>query len=83
MAIGNVIGLNIFNIFLILGLSSSISPLPVYANFVVDDSVAAGSSLLLWLFVAFSRKRELNRWGGVVMLLCYAAYLAWLFAHIN
>ena len=83
LAIGNVIGSNIFNIFLILGLSSSISPLPVYANFVVDASVAAGSSLLLWLFVAFSRKRELNRWGGVVMLLCYAAYLAWLFAHIN
>lgn len=83
LAIGNVIGSNIFNIFLILGLSSSISPLPVYANFVVDASMAAGSSLLLLLLVAFSRKRELNRWGGVVMLLCYAAYLAWLFAHIN
>ena len=83
LAIGNVIGSNIFNIFLILGLSSSISPLPVYANFVVDASMAAGSSLLLLLLVAFSRKRELNRWGGVAMLLCYAAYLAWLFAHIN
>ena len=75
LAIANVIGSNIFNIFFILGLSSSISPLPVYPNFVVDASVAAGSSLLLWLFVAFSRKRELNRWAGLVMLLCYVAYL--------
>ena len=83
LAIANVIGSNIFNIFFILGLSSSISPLPVYANFVVDASMAAGSSLLLLLLVAFSRKRELNRWGGVAMLLCYALYLAWLFAHMN
>ena len=78
LAIGNVIGSNIFNVFFILGLSSSISSLPIYDNFFVDASLAAGSSLLLLLFVALSRKRELNRWTGIIMLGCFLTYVFWL-----
>lgn len=78
LAIGNVIGSNIFNVFLILGVSSTIMPLKTYPNFIMDTAMAAGSSLLLFLLIALNRKRCLSRLGGVVMLAVYGVYLYFL-----
>lgn len=78
LAIGNVIGSNIFNVFFVLGVSAVIRPLPAYTNMPVDAVLAAGSCLLVWLFVVSNRRHEIKRWQGAVLLLCYASYLAWL-----
>ena len=78
LAIGNVIGSNIFNVFFVLGISSIINPLTSYPNIQVDAAMAAGSSLLLLLFILISRKRNINRIEGISMLTIYGIYLAWL-----
>lgn len=82
LAIGNVIGSNIFNVFFVLGLSSLINPLKSYENLQVDAAMAAGSSLLLLLFIAMSRKRNINRFEGITMLTIYGIYLAWLLSNL-
>ena len=78
LAIGNVIGSNIFNVFFVLGLSSIIHPLKSYENIQVDAAMAAGSSLLLLLFIAISHKR----FEGITMLTIYGIYLAWLLSNL-
>ena len=82
LAIGNVIGSNIFNVFMVLGLSSAIRPLAIYDNFVVDASLAAGSSILLLGLIALNRHHKLTRLSGAIMLAVYALYLYWLLAAI-
>ena len=77
IALGNVIGSNIFNIFLILGTSAVIKPLPAYQGLALDACMAALGSVLVWLFIQTNRKRKLTRWGGATLLLCYAAYLTY------
>ena len=78
LAIGNVIGSNIFNVFFVLGLSAIINPLNSYNNLQVDAAMAAGSSLLLLLFIIISKKRNINRIEGLTMLAIYGIYFAWL-----
>ncbi|HPW90205.1 MAG TPA: calcium/sodium antiporter [Paludibacteraceae bacterium] len=78
LAIGNVIGSNIFNVFFVLGISAVIRPLPSYPNLWIDASLAAFGSGLLLLFVTTNRKKELKRWQGAFLLLCYTIYLMWL-----
>ncbi len=75
LAIGNIIGSNIFNIFFVLSISSIIYPLKDYALFPVDAAMAAGSSLLLIILLSLSKKREISRVGGIILLLVYAIYL--------
>ncbi len=74
IAIGNIVGSNIFNILFIIGTTALISPVPFAASFHVDIWVAAGAALLLLLCCL--KNRKLYRWAGVVMLLSYAAYFA-------
>lgn len=76
IAIGNIVGSNIFNILFVVGLSALITPVAFASNFVVDGLIAFGAGLVLWLCVF--RKRKLTRRGGIIMLLCYVAYFAWL-----
>jgi len=78
LAIGNVIGSNIFNIFWVLGLSAVISPVTfnVADNFNIYVMIGTHALLLLALFIGIGR--QVNRWQGAVMLLCYAAYLGYL-----
>ena len=76
--IGNVIGSNIFNVFFVLGLSAVINPLASYQNLQIDAIMAAGSSIILLIFIALSRKRNINRYEGISMLTIYGIYLAWL-----
>ncbi len=78
LAVGNVIGSNIFNVFMVLGISSTILPLSAYKNVIVDASVAAFASVLLLFFVFINKKNNITRLNGVMLLLIYAAYLVWL-----
>ena len=78
LAIGNVVGSNIFNIFFILGVCATVSPLAVAGLTLVDFSLLTASALLFWLFSRSSYK--LSRWEGVVMILIYVIYLSWLVA---
>ena len=76
IAIGNIVGSNIFNILFVIGTSSLIIPVIFEMSFVVDCLVAAAAGLLLWLCVF--RKKKLNRIDGIIMLVGYAAYFAYL-----
>ena len=75
IAIGNVVGSNIFNVFFILGTSALIRPLPAYEGVETDTLLVALSAALVWLLLVCSKKRTINRWGGALLLLVYAAYL--------
>ena len=76
LAIGNVVGSNIFNIFFILGTCATVKPLAVTGLGTVDFAVLVASGLLFWLFSYSSHK--MSRWEGCVMMLSYALYLGWL-----
>ena len=76
IAIGNIVGSNIFNILFVLGTSALITPIPYQSTFLFDGVITVLAGVLLW--VATIRKRELNRDWGIVMLVCYAVYLAYL-----
>ena len=77
IALGNVVGSNIFNIFFILGTSACVLPLPGYQGLEVDAIMAALGSAFVLGFVYLNKKREIRRWHGVLLLLCYAAYLTY------
>ena len=76
IAIGNIVGSNIFNILFVVGTSSLIIPVVFVSHFVIDCIVALLAGITLWAFVL--RKKKLVRWHGVVMLICYIAYFLYL-----
>jgi len=78
IAVGNVVGSNIFNIFFVLGISSVIKPLPFEAKNNVDIGVVIFASLLLFICMFIGKKRSLDRWEGIAFLILYAAYLTFL-----
>ncbi len=78
IAIGNVVGSNLFNVFLVLGCSASITPLHLTGITNLDLWVLAGSGVLLWLFGLFFAKRTITRIEGSILVLCYIAYTAFL-----
>lgn len=75
MAIGNVVGSNIFNTFLILGASASISPLKISAESNMDLWINILAAVLLFIFVFTGKGRKINRWEGAIFLTMYLAYL--------
>lgn len=75
LALGNVIGSNVANILLILGLSATITPLPMGGITLVDLGMTVLSALLLFLAAFTFRRRELDRWEGVIFLALYGTYL--------
>lgn len=77
IALGNVIGSNIFNVFFVLGTSAVVRPLPAYTGIQLDAWTAVIGSLLVWIFVMSNKKRQIKRWGGAVLLLVYAAFLTY------
>ena len=81
LAIGNVVGSNLFNVFFILGTSSLIHPLPAYSHLVPDALVALVASVLVWIFV-LGRRHRVSRWQGGLLLLVYAVYLWWMLTHL-
>lgn len=78
IAIGNVVGSNIFNIFLILGLSAVISPVRVLPISNTDMIVNIVSSLMLFIFVFTGKENKLERWEGSIFLFLYCFYLIYL-----
>lgn len=78
IAIGNIVGSNIFNILFVIGLAGIFSPEPIIfeSAFIIDTIVAIFAALLLWILIF--RDKKLNKTGGVIMLLCYAVYFAYL-----
>jgi cation:H+ antiporter len=78
IAVGNVVGSNIFNIFFVLGISATIKPLPFQAKSNGDIAVVILASLLLFLSMFTGKKRSLDRWEGIVFLFLYVAYVVYL-----
>lgn len=74
IAIGNVIGSNLFNIFFVLGCSATITPLHLNGINNFDLLTLVGAGILLWLFGIFFSKRTITRIEGSIMMLCYVAY---------
>ena len=82
LALGNILGSNVFNILLILGCSSVISPLSFGGMSLVDVGILIASCVLLLLWAYSGRKCRIDRWEGAVMLLVFAAYYCYLFVKL-
>jgi cation:H+ antiporter len=80
IAIGNVIGSNIFNIFLILSVSSLINPVQFNPSFNTELYLLAGGTLVLFIAMFTGGRKKLDRWEGAVLLGIYLAYTAWIIA---
>lgn len=78
IAIGNVVGSNIFNIFFILGITGVIHPVPYNAAMNFDLQVLVASTLLLMIFMFTLSSRKLDRWEAFLMLVAYFAYTGYL-----
>ena len=78
MALGNIVGSNIFNLLLILGVASLISPLTMGDITFVDWGVMLLSALALLLAAITFRRNQLDRADAIIFLLLYGGYLAWL-----
>ena len=76
IAIGNIVGSNIFNILFIVGTTALITPVTFASGFVVDTLIAAAVGILL--FVCVARTKELRKKAGIVMLLAYILYFLYL-----
>ena len=80
IAIGNVIGSNVFNILMILGLTATISPMQIQGITHIDLLMMLGSIVMVWLF---SRtKYMVERWEGALLAVVYIAYVCWLLSQV-
>ena len=76
IAVGNIVGSNLFNIMFVVGITAIITPVVYAPAFKIDSIVAIGAVVLLWLCVF--RRQNLNRLHGILMLACYGGYFAYL-----
>ena len=76
IAVGNIVGSNLFNIMFVVGLTAIITPVVYDPAFKIDSMVAIGAAVLLWVCVF--RKQTLHRLHGMIMLACYGGYFAYL-----
>ncbi len=77
IAVGNIIGSNIFNILFVVGVSALIVPVPFSSEFIADTIIAAAAGALL-LICHMAGKGKVKRYGGGIMLISYAAYFGFL-----
>jgi len=77
IALGNVIGSNIFNVFFVLSLSALIRPLPAYEGIGLDALMVTLGSIVVWLAVKTNRERKIQRWAGALLLILYIGYLTY------
>ncbi len=77
IAIGNIVGSNIFNVFWILGVTATIKPLPFDLQANADVLFTILATLLLFIFMFIGKKHELQRWQGVFFLLMYVGYISY------
>ena len=78
IAIGNVIGSNIFNLLLILSISSFVSPIAYSANFDLDFYVLIGGTIFLFVAMFTGKKKKLDRWEAAILLLVFHFYIFYL-----
>lgn len=76
IAVGNIVGSNLFNILFVVGIAATITPVIYESKFIVDSIVCIATAVLLWLCVI--RTKKLQRHGGVILLICYVAYFVYL-----
>jgi len=78
IAIGNIVGSNIFNIFFVLGVSAIIRPLPFNDNLNKDIAMTIFASVILLLMMFIGKKRIIKRWQGIFMIIVYIGYIVFL-----
>ncbi len=78
IAIGNVVGSSLFNVFFITGTSAVVSPMKVGNISIVDFATLSGASVLLWFFGMAFGTRKITRPEGAVMVVCFIAYTIYL-----
>ncbi|MCM1180275.1 MAG: calcium/sodium antiporter [Clostridium sp.] len=76
MAVGNVVGSNIFNILLVLGIASAISPIDFLMENVIDIIILTAMSAIVWLIAWF--RKNIGRMEGIIMLALYLAYMVYI-----
>ncbi|MHB8834252.1 MAG: calcium/sodium antiporter [Candidatus Methylomirabilia bacterium] len=76
IALGNVLGSNVFNIYFVLGVTAVVRPLPFHAENSADLAAMVGANLLLFAVILIGRRLVLARWEGSVLVASYVAYLA-------
>ncbi len=81
IAVGDIVGSNIFNVIRTLGLCAMILPLPFANSFWIDGSIALGAAVLLSV-LGYCKGHKVRRWAGILMLGCFAAYYVYLFAFV-
>lgn len=79
IAVGDIVGSNVFNVLRTLGLSAAIIPLKFSSSFIVDGVIALGAAAMLAIF-GYMKGHKVKRWGGVIMLASFVAYYVYLFA---
>ncbi|NLH33072.1 MAG: sodium:calcium antiporter, partial [Lentimicrobium sp.] len=75
IAVGNIIGSNIFNIFLILSVSSLVRPIKYDISFNNDLYVLAGGTLFLFIAMFTGKRKTLDRWEAMILLIAYIIYI--------
>ena len=78
IAVGNIVGSNIFNVLLVLGISSIIRPLPITKGINLDIGVAIFATLLLFISMFTGKKHKIDRWEGAVFVTGYVGYMVFL-----
>lgn len=78
IAVGNIVGSNIFNIFWVLGLAAVIRPIPFRPELNTDVITVVFATALLFAILFVGRRHTVERWEGVGFILCYGAYIAYL-----
>ncbi len=78
IAIGNVVGSNLFNIFGVLGVSATVAPLNLGGITMIDMAVLVASSVLFWLVALAFKKRTITRLEGIALIICYIVYTVYL-----
>jgi cation:H+ antiporter len=79
IAVGNIVGSNIFNVFFVLGITAIISPVIFNTANNIDIIVNLVVHILLFIFLFVGKKRTLQRWQGVAFVLLYIAFLVTMF----
>ncbi len=76
IAVGNIVGSNLFNLLFVIGTSALITPVVYAPDFLADSIVCIASVVILWLCIC--KNHRLGRAGGALMLVCYGAYFVYL-----
>lgn len=78
LAVGNIIGSNIFNTLFVLGVATMIKPIQTPNTLIIDIIIMMVATLMLFMFMFIGKKNVLKRWQGIIFLLFYATYIGYL-----